>query len=126
MCWEMRVQTPPMMRPARCVRGRVGHGVEQVKVVPTMLSRLLSLTAEERAMFDVSSLTHVIHSAAPCPPAVKRAAIDWFGDAVIEFFGCTEAGTITWITADEWLQRPGSVGRPVDGACYLYLQSNWW
>ena len=92
------------------------HRVEQVKVVPTMLSRLLSLTAEERAMWDVSSLTHVIHSAAPCPPAVKRAAIDWFGDALIEFFGCTEAGTITWITAGEWLQRPGSVGRPVDGA----------
>ncbi|HEY5853245.1 MAG TPA: AMP-binding protein [Aldersonia sp.] len=92
------------------------HRVEQVKVVPTMLSRLLSLTAAVRANYDVSSLTHVIHSAAPCPPAVKRAAIDWFGDAVIEFFGCTEAGTITWITAGEWLRRPGSVGRPVDGA----------
>ncbi|WP_378741686.1 AMP-binding protein [Nocardia brasiliensis] len=90
--------------------------VTQAKVVPTMLSRLLSLPEEVRARYDVSSLTHLIHSSAPCPPAVKRAAIDWFGDALIEFYGCTEAGTITWITASEWLAHPGSVGRPVDGS----------
>ncbi|MFD0362767.1 AMP-binding protein [Nocardia sp. GCM10030253] len=90
--------------------------ITQAKVVPTMLSRLLSLPAEVRHRYDVSSLTHLIHSAAPCPPAVKRAAIDWFGDALIEFYGCTEAGTITWITAAEWLEHPGSVGRGVDGS----------
>ncbi|MET7771595.1 AMP-binding protein [Nocardia sp. NPDC005366] len=90
--------------------------ITQAKVVPTMLSRLLSVPAEIRSRYDVSSLTHLIHSAAPCPPAVKRAAIDWFGDALIEFYGCTEAGTITWITATEWLAHPGSVGRGVDGS----------
>lgn len=90
--------------------------IQQVKVVPTMLSRLLSLPSEVRARYDVSSLTHLIHSAAPCPPAVKREAVAWFGDAVWEFYGCTEAGTITWISATEWLQRPGSVGRAADGA----------
>ncbi|MGV9675726.1 AMP-binding protein [Nocardia sp. NPDC003482] len=93
--------------------------IQQAKVVPTMLSRLLSLPADVRARYDVSSLTHLIHSAAPCPPAVKRAAIDWFGDALWEFYGCTEAGTVTWIGAAEWLARPGSVGRPVDGSAVL-------
>lgn len=93
--------------------------IQQVKIVPTMLSRLLSLPDDVRARYDVSSLTHVIHSAAPCPPAVKEAAIQWFGNALIEFYGCSEAGTITWINADEWLARPGSVGRPVDGADVL-------
>jgi long-chain acyl-CoA synthetase len=90
--------------------------IEQAKVVPTMLSRLLSLPPEVRARYDVSSLTHLILSAAPCPPAIKRAAIEWFGDAVVEFFGCTEGGIITWIDAREWIERPGSVGRPIDGA----------
>lgn len=90
--------------------------ITQAKVVPTMLSRLLSLPADVRDRYDVTSLTHLIHSAAPCPPAIKRAAIDWFGDALIEFYGCTEAGTITWITASEWLGHPGSVGRGVDGS----------
>ena len=90
--------------------------ITQAKVVPTMLSRLLSVPDDIRRRCDVSSLTHLIHSAAPCPPAVKRAAIDWFGDALIEFYGCTEAGTITWISAAEWSAHPGSVGRGVDGS----------
>ena len=90
--------------------------IEQAKVVPTMLSRLLSLPTEVRTAYDVSSLTHLVHSAAPCPPAIKRASIEWFGDAVKEFFGCTEGGIITWIDAQEWSERPGSVGRPVDGS----------
>jgi long-chain acyl-CoA synthetase len=90
--------------------------VEHAKVVPTMLSRLLSLNEETRRKYDVSSLTHLVHSAAPCPPAVKQAAIEWFGNAVQEFYGCTEGGTITWITADEWLAKPGSVGQPIDGS----------
>ncbi|WP_069167308.1 AMP-binding protein [Nocardia altamirensis] len=95
--------------------------ITQAKVVPTMLSRLLSLPEEVRGRYDVSSLTHLIHSSAPCPPAVKRAAIDWFGDALVEFYGCTEAGTITWITASEWLAHPGSVGRPVDGSAAVIV-----
>ena len=90
--------------------------VEHAKVVPTMLSRLAALPADVRDRYDVSSLTHVVHSAAPCPPTIKHAAIGMFGDAVTEFYGCSEAGPICWISAAEWLTRPGSVGRPVDGA----------
>jgi long-chain acyl-CoA synthetase len=84
-----------------------------------MLSRLLSLPADVRSRYDVSGLTHLVHSAAPCPPAVKRAAIDWFGEALWEFYGCTEAGPITWIGAAEWLRHPGSVGRTADGSQVL-------
>ncbi|MEV6278499.1 AMP-binding protein [Nocardia sp. NPDC051832] len=98
--------------------------IQHAKVVPTMLSRLLSLPAEIRSRYDVSSLTHLIHSAAPCPPAVKRAAIDWFGSALHEFYGCSEAGAITWITAEEWLENPGSVGRPVDGSAVRILDAD--
>ncbi|MRH87756.1 AMP-binding protein [Nocardia sp. SYP-A9097] len=95
------------------------HRIRQVKIVPTMVSRILSVPAGERANYDLSSLTHVIHSAAPCPPALKRAAIDLFGDALWEFYGCSEAGTITWISAAEWLEHPGSVGRAADGSAVL-------
>ena len=98
--------------------------VEHAKVVPTMLSRLAALPAEVRDRYDVSSLTHVVHSAAPCPPAIKRGAIAMFGDAVSEFYGCSETGTICWISAGEWLARPGSVGRPVDGAEVRIVDDN--
>ncbi|NKY89476.1 AMP-binding protein [Nocardia veterana] len=93
--------------------------IQQAKVVPTMLSRLLSLPRAVRDRYDVSSLTHLIHSSAPCPPAIKRLAIEWFGDALWEFYGNSECGTITWISAAEWLDRPGSVGRPADGSAVV-------
>lgn len=93
--------------------------IQHAKLVPTMLSRLLSVPMETRARYDVTSLTHLIHSAAPCPPSVKRAAIDWFGPALWEFYGCSESGAITWINATDWLDHPGSVGRPTDGAAVI-------
>lgn len=100
------------------------HRITQAKVVPTMLSRLLSLPAAVRARYDVTSLTHLVHSAAPCPPAVKQAALDWFGDALLEFYGCTEAGAITWISAAEWRTHPGSVGRGADGSGVIVADAN--
>ncbi|RJO69979.1 AMP-dependent synthetase [Nocardia panacis] len=98
--------------------------ITQAKVVPTMLSRLLSLPAEVRERYDVSSLTHLIHSAAPCPPAIKRAAIAWFGSALTEFYGCSEAGSITWISAMEWSTHPGSVGRGADGSAAVVASAD--
>lgn len=65
--------------------------------------------------FDVSSLQDFLHSAAPCPPAVKRATIDWLGPIVSELYSGTEGMGMTFLTASEWLERPGSVGRPVLG-----------
>lgn len=109
--------------PARFLMLVERYRIEHAKVVPTMLSRLLSLDSDTRAAHDVSSLTHLVHSAAPCPPAIKRASIEWFGEALIEFYGCSEAGTLTWIGADEWLLHPGSVGLPVDGAAIQVVDS---
>ena len=54
----------------------------------------------------------VIHGAAPCPPTVKRGMIDWWGPKVIEYYGATEGGIISYIDSNEWLGRGGSVGRP--------------
>jgi len=87
--------------------------VTNLHLVPTQMRRMLDLPAEQRAAFDGSSLRSVLHGAAPCPPAVKRAMIDWLGPIVSEYYGGTEGGFIATITADEWLERPGSVGRPV-------------
>ena len=50
--------------------------------------------------------------AAPCPPWLKQAWIDWLGgERILELYGGTEAQAITFITGDEWLAHPGSVGR---------------
>jgi long-chain acyl-CoA synthetase len=56
-----------------------------------------------------------MHAAAPCPPELKRRLIEWWGPIVIEYYGASEGGG-TLVRADEWLARPGTVGRPWPGA----------
>ncbi len=85
--------------------------VTNTHLVPAQMVRLLRLPEERRAAFDGSSLVGVHHGAAPCPVEVKRAMIDWWGPVLTEYYGGTEGGFITNISATEWLERPGSVGR---------------
>ena len=87
------------------------HGVTQSHMVPTQFSRLLELPEEVRAKYDVSSLRTVVHGAAPCPQHVKQAMLDWWGPVLTEYYAGTEGGGCT-ITGEEWLRKPGSVGRP--------------
>jgi long-chain acyl-CoA synthetase len=87
------------------------HRVTNVSVVPTMFHRLLSLPDDIRAHSDVSSLRFVSHLGAPCPVGVKRRMIEWLGPIITETYAATE-GAGTTITSEEWLERPGSVGRP--------------
>ena len=89
------------------------YGVTGTLMVPTHFTRLLALPPEVRSRYDVSSLREVGHTGAACPPAVKRAMIAWFGPVLDERYGGTESGTLCRITSQEWLEHPGSVGRPV-------------
>ncbi|MBL8383531.1 MAG: AMP-binding protein [Burkholderiales bacterium] len=92
------------------------HRITHVFMVPTMFVRLLRLPAAVRACFRLDSLERVVHGAAPCAPEVKRAMIDWLGERIVDYYGATELGPITSVTASEWLQRPGTLGRAVPGA----------
>lgn len=89
--------------------------VDHAQMVPTMFVRLLRLPEEERVRYDLSSLTHVTHAGAPCPVDVKRKMIEWLGPIVYEYYSGTEDVGGTFITSDEWLAHPGSVGRPHPG-----------
>ncbi|MBO0854093.1 MAG: AMP-binding protein [Nocardia sp.] len=89
------------------------YRIESVVLVPTHFQRLLALPEETRAAYDTSSLTHVVHTGAACPVEVKRRMIEWWGPILVEVYGATEAGTTNMITSEEWLQRPGSIGRTV-------------
>ena len=81
-------------------------------LVPTMMSRIWRLPEEVRQTSDVSSLKTLWHLAAPCPPWLKEAWIEWLGaDAVWELYGGTEGVAATVISGAEWLTHRGSVGR---------------
>ncbi|WP_028813398.1 acyl-CoA synthetase [Streptomyces flavidovirens] len=79
-------------------------------MVPTQFHRLLALPEEIRASYDVSSMRHAIHGAAPCPDHVKRAMIDWWGHCVEEYYAASEGGG-AFATAEDWLKKPGTVGK---------------
>jgi long-chain acyl-CoA synthetase len=80
-------------------------------MVPTQFHRLLALPEDVRAKYDVSSLRHMIHAAAPCPVDVKHKMIAWWGNAIDEYYAASEGGG-TLVTAEEWLAKPGTVGKP--------------
>jgi bile acid-coenzyme A ligase len=92
------------------------YRVQFVNFVPTMLQRIWRLDDAVRKRYDLSSLERVAVSGAKCPAWLMRAWIEWLGpDRMAESYGASERIGGTMITGREWLEHPGSVGRPTDG-----------
>jgi long-chain acyl-CoA synthetase len=87
------------------------YQVTGTHMVPTQFKRLLSLPGEVRGRYDLSSMQWLLHAAAPCPAGIKQAMLDWWGPCVYEYYAATEGGG-TIATPQDWLGRPGTVGRP--------------
>ncbi len=92
------------------------YRVTHMHIVPTMFVRLLKLLPEVRERYDVSSLTSVIHGAAPCPLEVKKEMIEWWGPVINEYYGSTETGLVARNTSEGALRKPGSVGQALPNA----------
>ena len=87
------------------------HGITHTHMVATMFHRLLDLPEASRAGYDLSSLRLLVHGAAPCPVHVKQAMIDWIGPVVWEYYAATEGGNEYFVGSEEWLRKPGTVGK---------------
>jgi bile acid-coenzyme A ligase len=106
----------PRFDPEKTLEAVHKHRATWLYLVPTMMSRIWRLPEEVRAKYDVSRLETVWHLAAPCPPWLKEAWINWLGPEVImELYAGTEAQAVTIITGSEWLEHRGSVGRVTVG-----------
>ena len=86
------------------------YKVTHSHLVPTQFRRMLALPEELRSSYDLSSMRHMIHAAAPCPIEVKRQMIEWWGPVIDEYYAASEGGG-TLVTSEEWLNRPGTVGK---------------
>jgi long-chain acyl-CoA synthetase len=105
----------PKFDATECLRLIAAERVTTSSMVPAHFIRILEVADDVRARYDLSSLRKVLHAAAPCPPEVKRRIMRVFPpNTVWEFYGATE-GPGTIISPAEWLERPGSVGRPWPG-----------
>jgi hypothetical protein len=95
------------------------HRVTHSQWVPTMFVRMLKLPDAVRRKYDLSSHRVAIHAAAPCPIEVKRRMIEWWGPIICEYYAGTEGNGFCFITSEDWLAHPGSVGKALLGELHI-------
>ncbi|MGV0872606.1 AMP-binding protein [Mycolicibacterium sp. XJ879] len=106
----------PRFDPPEFLRLVTEYRVTYLATVPTIMQRLLPVYRANPDAYDLSSIRRFWHVGAPCPPAVKQAWIDLLGPEVIwELYGGTELQALTFISGEQWLAHPGSVGIVVAG-----------
>lgn len=106
------------------------HAPTVAFMVPAHLQRLFALAPAGELAPCLRSFRLLAHAGAPCPERLKRAALAAFPrGAVWEFYGASE-GQFTACSPDEWLARPGTVGRArpgrrlrVDGAGVVWCRA---
>jgi bile acid-coenzyme A ligase len=106
----------PRFDPHEFLRLVTEYRVTFLATVPTAMQRLLPVYGADPTAYDLSSVRRFWHLGAPCPPAIKQAWIDLLGpEPIWELYGGTELQALTFISGDQWLTHPGSVGVVVAG-----------
>jgi bile acid-coenzyme A ligase len=86
------------------------YAIEWLQLTPAHMREILRLPDLDPAGF--ASLRAMLHTAARCDADTKRGWIDLLGpERVYELYGATEGIGVTLVRGDEWLARPGTVGR---------------
>lgn len=96
-----------------CLRMIEQYSIVRTHLVPTMFVRLLRDRESFSKQYDLSSLTMVLHGAAPVSREIKREMIQWWGEVLVEYWGASESGIITRVDSADWLAHPGTVGKPL-------------
>ena len=109
----------PRFDPSDALAAIEKHRVTHSQWVPTMFTRMLKLDQATRTSFDLSSHKTAIHAAAPCPREVKQQMMDWWGPIIYEYYAGSEVNGFTHVTPAEWLERPGTVGKPLLGVIHI-------
>jgi long-chain acyl-CoA synthetase len=109
-----RVVVPGPFDPATVTAAIAAERPTTMFCVPTHLQRLFAHW-DEVGTPDLTSFRLVAHAGAPCPHDIKRRLLEEFpAGSTWEFYGSTE-GQFTACRSEEWLERPGTVGRARPG-----------
>lgn len=109
-----RIVVPGPFDPAATTRALAEERPTTMFCVPAHLQRLFAHW-DQVGVPDLSSFRLVAHAGAACPPPVKQRLLDLFpARSTWEFYGSTE-GQFTACRSEEWLERPGTVGRARPG-----------
>lgn len=89
------------------------HGVNTLTATTIMLQRMARSPDVTRR--DLRSVESLLHGGAPLPEWLARFWIERLGpNRFFAAFGSSENAGACFVRGDEWLQRPGTVGRPVN------------
>jgi bile acid-coenzyme A ligase len=117
LAWGAHVIEMPRFDAREWLRLVQEHGVKWAYMVPTMMQRVFALPDDFRTSYDLSSLEVLMHMAAPCPAWLKARWIEWIGpEKVWEIYSGTESLGGTYNNGIDWLNYPGTVGRPLPGS----------
>jgi fatty-acyl-CoA synthase len=105
--------------PVEAIAHLGGYRITHSQWVPTMFNRMLKLPRAERDRLDAPDHRVAIHAAAPCPVEVKRQMLEWWGPIIYEYYAGTEVNGFVFCTPQEWLQRPGTVGKAILGVIHI-------
>jgi long-chain acyl-CoA synthetase len=106
---------------AECLRLIQDERVTTSQMVPAHFIRILEADWQR---YDRSSMRRILHAAAPCPISVKRRIIEVFPPGTVwEFYGASE-GMASVVSPEEWLAKPGTVGKPFPGLSVKILDDD--
>lgn len=111
----------PQFDPAEVLRLAQKHAIETIKLIPTMLQRILRVPGVEK--MELPAMRAMIYGASPMPHEPLKQAIELFGpEKLVQIYGQSECPvTLTILTADEHRldnphpERLTSAGRPWTG-----------
>jgi long-chain acyl-CoA synthetase len=109
-----RIVAPGPFDAAAATRAILEERPTTMFCVPAHLQRLFDHW-DANGWPDLTCFRLVAHAGAPCPEHLKRRLLEVFPPrSTWEFYGSTE-GQLTACRSEEWLERPGTVGRARPG-----------
>lgn len=100
------------------------HRAEALAVVPTMLGRILDLSARVRARNPVPSLRAVISGGSHLDPGLAMRFSAEYGHILYNGYGSSEVGLGTFATPADLRDAPGTVGLPMAGGTIRILDDD--
>jgi fatty-acyl-CoA synthase len=110
--------------PEETLRATQDSGATALVVVPVMIQRILELSPETLARYDLSRLRVVAASGSALPGELATKWMDTFGENLYNLYGSTEVAWATIATPEDLRAAPGTAGRPPRGTAVRIVDAD--
>jgi fatty-acyl-CoA synthase len=110
--------------PEGTLESTAGSRATALAVVPVMLQRIMELSPETIAKYDLSALRVIAASGSTLPGELAIKVMDAFGDVLYNLYGSTEVAWATIATPEDLRVAPGTAGKPPHGTVVKLFDEN--